>query len=500
MPSLEKGKGNRRVLSVGAVVLAVVVVVVVAIGVAIYGYTQRNVPEVYTEIDDHFKYGSIGSSDTDGVPYWVWRVLPSVFPEYLPDRPGNGYERVGLVYESGSHQRPIGTSYRERPIARVGFNCAACHVGTVRESPDAPAQILLGMPAHQFDLQSYLRFLFAAAGDERFNADTLLPAIQAANPNFSWLDSQIYRFVVIPQTKDALVQLAANFAWMDRRPPEGPGRVDTFNPYKVRFNLVSNTTEFDLLGADDTVGTADLPTLWNQRVREGLWLHWDGNNDSVDERNKSAALGAGGPESDEASLDLESLQRVADWIWDLPPPAEFPRDRINLARVEAGRSVYQAQCAQCHALDGPSVGQVAPIDELGTDPERLNSFTPALAEKMNTLGSGRAWQFSHFRKTDGYANMPLDGVWLRAPYLHNGSVPTLRDLLTPPNERPRVFIRGYDVYDFDNVGFVSTGPEAERTGFTFDTSLKGNGNQGHTYGTGLSPAEKDDLVEFLKTQ
>ena len=66
---------------------------------------------------------------------------------------------------------------------------------------------------------------------------------------------------------------------------------------------------------------------------------------------------------------------------------------------------------------------------------------------MNTIGEGKPWRFSHFRKTNGYANMPLDGLWLRAPYLHNGSVPTLRALLFP-EERPAVFYRGYDVYDW----------------------------------------------------
>jgi hypothetical protein len=95
--------------------------------------------------------------------------------------------------------------------------------------------------------------------------------------------------------------------------------------------------------------------------------------------------------------------------------------------------------------------------------------------------------------------MPLDGVWLRAPYLHNGSVPALRDLLNDPGERPKIFYRGYDVYDWVRVGFVSSGAEAERAGFRYDTALKGNGNQGHVYGTGLQPAEKDDLVEYLKT-
>jgi hypothetical protein len=140
------------------------------------------------------------------------------------------------------------------------------------------------------------------------------------------------------------------------------------------------------------------------------------------------------------------------------------------------------------------------VPQIGTDPERLDSFTADLAERMNTLGVGRPWRFSHFRKTDGYSNQPLDGIWLRAPYLHNGSVPTLRDLLNPPEERPATFYRGYEVYDFADLGFVFSGGEAERAGFRFDTGQRGNGNQGHVYGTGLSPAEKDDLLEYLKTR
>ena len=72
----------------------------------------------------------------------------------------------------------------------------------------------------------------------------------------------------------------------------------------------------------------------------------------------------------------------------------------------------------------------------------MNSFTSALSDRMNTLGTGRPWKFSHFRKTDGYAAMPLDGVWLR-------------------EQRPAVFWRAYNVYDYDDVGFVSSGPQAE---------------------------------------
>jgi hypothetical protein len=144
------------------------------------------------------------------------------------------------------------------------------------------------------------------------------------------------------------------------------------------------------------------------------------------------------------------------------------------------------------------VGQTTDIAEVGTDPERLRSFTPELVTQMHTIGTGRPWQFSHFRKTNGYAGMPLDGIWLRAPYLHNGSVPTLRALLFP-DERPARFYRAYNVYDWDAVGFVATGPEAEQQGVEFDTSLRGNGNGGHTYGGELSVQDREALLEYLKT-
>lgn len=474
------------------VVIGLALLVAVALGIA---WFRRDVPVTYADIVDQFKYGSIGSDVTPvtdpgglGVPYYIWLVLPKVFPEYLPqDRPGEGYEKLGFIFEPGQ-DRPIGLSRREKPVAIVGLNCAVCHIGTLRESPTSPRQIMLGAPAHQIDLQGYQRFLFAAGRDPRFTPDVLIPAMRAASPEFSWFDEVLYRFFIITTARDGLLRQAERSSWFDSRPDQGPGRVDTFNPYKVLLGID--------IAADTTVGTADLPSVWLQGPREGLWLHWDGNNDSVDERNKSAGIGAG---STPDSLDVPALDRIAAWIRDLQPPS-FPEARIDRSLAQRGRSVYEANCAVCHAFGAAQVGQVVPQAQVGTDPERVNSFTAELAQRMLTIGTGKPWQFKRFRKTDGYANMPLDGIWLRAPYLHNGSVPTLRDLLKPVDQRPKVFYRGYDVYDFTNLGWVSSGPEAERTGFRFDTSLKGNSNAGHTYGVNLSEADKDALIEYLKTE
>jgi hypothetical protein len=89
---------------------------------------------------------------------------------------------------------------------------------------------------------------------------------------------------------------------------------------------------------------------------------------------------------------------------------------------------------------------------------------------------------------------------LRAPYLHNGSVPTMRDLLDAPEARPKSFYKGNDVIDQKNLGFVaSVASEGGRRFEHFDTSAPGNGKQGHNYGTQLQAAEKDAIVEYMKT-
>ena len=114
------------------------------------------------------------------------------------------------------------------------------------------------------------------------------------------------------------------------------------------------------------------------------------------------------------------------------------------------------------------------------------------------------YRYKHYRKTHGYANSPLDGIWLRAPYLHNGSVPTLRDLLNPSPQRPETFYRGNNVYDPENVGFMSTEAvdAAGKPLFKFDTNIPGNRNFGHEgagYGTSLPETKKVALIEHLKT-
>ena len=98
-----------------------------------------------------------------------------------------------------------------------------------------------------------------------------------------------------------------------------------------------------------------------------------------------------------------------------------------------------------------------------------------------------------------YKARPLDGIWATAPYLHNGSVPTLYDLMLPARDRPARFDVGTREYDPVKVGYV-TSAGARGNGFTFDTRLRGNFNVGHDYRVGeLTEEQRWALVEYMKT-
>ena len=102
-----------------------------------------------------------------------------------------------------------------------------------------------------------------------------------------------------------------------------------------------------------------------------------------------------------------------------------------------------------------------------------------------------------FQSLQSYKGRALNGIWATAPYLHNGSVPTLYDLLLPAADRPKKFRVGSRELDVKKVGLKHG--ESEYDGFLFDTSQFTNSNAGHEYGTKLTDPQREDLVEYLKS-
>jgi Cytochrome c len=504
-------------------------------GVVFVGYDfVRDRPVVYEDVVEHFKYGSIGSEPGGSVlqpiggllpPYWVFVVLPKICPTV------SSYAEFGLIYEP-DHKTdsrpplPIGLSERRRlGTDMIGVNCALCHAGTVRISPEAPALVIPGLPPQQVDVQGLLRFLFDCVQSPEFTAKKVIAEIEKARGPVSYLERLADRLkyrILIPTIRGKVRDLSEKLGVLtsNRLPASGPGRLDTVNPGKaleVGWNLQA---QLDGERRSELIGTADFPSVWNLGARSEMRVHWDGNLGSVHEALISAALAVGAKPQ---TLDREAFDRVVKHLTDLAPPRYPDRGLDDRPIVTRGKALFDEHCAACH--EGQGLGQVTPIEELGTDPHRLNAFSPEFAPRLsvalNRNYAKSSFRFTTFRKTEGYVNVRLDGLWARAPYLHNGSVPTLRDLLQPEECRPRLFYRGSDLYDRQNLGFVSHSvadsrcqrprawqrekdePPPPETGrpplFRFDTRLPGNWNVGHRFGIDLNHEAQDDLLEFLKT-
>jgi hypothetical protein len=449
----------------------------------------------HTAEDMRFMYGSIGGERNAGIPYWIVYVLPRVFPDKLPG-PG-AYASFGLSWEQG-HELPIGFTTRTIGFRRVAQNCAACHTASYRTKPDENPTFIPTGPAHTFNLEAFFRFTVDCAKDPRFNADTLMAAIDQVKPKgFSWIDEQIYRYALIPLTRRALLEQEKRLAWIyihgsPQWPEWGRGRDDAMN--LTKYFLTTSPL-------DATLGPTDMPSVWNLKKYKshgGTRMNlagdsWDANSVIID-----SALGLlrAQPPSNEKFLD--QVHWINHYLDEYQAPKfPFPVDPVKAA---AGKAVFDANCASCHWSE--RTGTVVPVDEVGTDRERLLSWNKGAAIRANETVKAFGIDRRGLVEADptGYVSSFLDGIWLRAPYLHNGSVPTLRDLLNPAAQRPRFFYRGYDLYDPENVGFVTEGDEAKRAGTPYDVSWRSNGNQGHEFGVNLPQPDKNALIEYLKTQ
>jgi len=481
--------------------------------------------EITGDPRENFLYGSIGAESNAGIPYWIISVLPRIFPEYLPG-PG-GYASLGLPWEEGK-EFPAGFSKKTVIIPRVGFNCALCHSTQYRTSPEAKPVVVAAGGSNTADIQGLLDFFTKAANDPRFNARTILTEVDASYP-LRWYERILYRFVLIPLTRSRLAQQGQQFAWTASRPRWGPGRDAPMN--LTKFNFLN-------MPADASVDHTDFPAIWHLAVREQAGRTYDGkppgphtmlmNLDGATTSFRSvlidSALGLGATNS---PFFQRRIPELLDWLRQVRPPA-YPLP-IDQEKAALGKTVFEAQCASCHAPDRDNrLGTVVPIEEINTDRARLDAWrTTDAATLANQKVASLGIQRSPMITTNGYIAVQLDGIWLRGPYLHNGSVPSIRALLAPAEARPRAFCRGYDVLDPENLGFVSDGridPRCDELGppatpspwdrpgapgrsnewprpriWKYYVSETGNDNTGHEYGTTLSTEDKDALIEYLKT-
>ncbi|MCU0714832.1 MAG: c-type cytochrome [Pirellula sp.] len=188
-----------------------------------------------------------------------------------------------------------------------------------------------------------------------------------------------------------------------------------------------------------------------------------------------------------------------------PPKYPLP---IDSAKSERGKKVFNNNCASCHGTYGDGTefpNTYVDIEDIKTDRVRFDALTPAHRAHYGASWFADMGEQETLSQVDGYVAPPLDGIWASAPYLHNGSVPTLWHLLNP-EERPIVWRRTSLAPDTQRVGFqvdvldkVPNRLNSYDKKLYFDTRATGKSSSGHDYPARLNNEEKQDLLEYLKT-
>jgi hypothetical protein len=208
------------------------------------------------------------------------------------------------------------------------------------------------------------------------------------------------------------------------------------------------------------------------------------------------------------------VEDVLEFIASYRPPP-FP-GTLDPARAQRGSATFAARCEGCHgsyARDARGMrlvsfpNRLVAQDEMGSDPARWNAVSEAGVRAIGKLAVGGKL---NAKRTGGYVAPILSGLWMTAPYLHNGSVPTLWHLMRPET-RPAKFMVGGHKLDYARVGIAvetaADGVMRYPVGYVpwsdpgvHDTTQPGKSNAGHEKEfAGLDDAQKDDLAEYLKT-
>ena len=250
----------------------------------------------------------------------------------------------------------------------------------------------------------------------------------------------------------------------------------------------------------------DVPAWWLLGKKETMY--YDGRTEASSVRtNMQFMLG---------EKTLAQFQQLEPTFRDIreyfvsmkPPKYPFP---IDQGRAEKGKEVFAKSCTKCHGSYGADAdypNRIVDLKTIGTDPARATGLSNRFVAHYNSTWFGEEGKVAE--KLVGYQAPPLDGVWATAPYLHNGSVPTLAALLDS-STRPKRFYRppstGFENYDAEAVGWKHEAPDdgatpsgaPDKARSLFDSSRFGLGNGGHTFGDSLSGDDRRDLIEYLKT-
>jgi hypothetical protein len=255
-----------------------------------------------------------------------------------------------------------------------------------------------------------------------------------------------------------------------------------------------------LIDLPDAVVPTDVPAWWLLKKKNAMFYNGFGRGDFSKFLMLSNILTVS--DTNEAREVYSHFGDVLAYIRSLQPPP-YPKT-VNKDLAEKGKKIFNNTCSGCHGTYGaegayPNLLIAGP--EIKTDSLLFMSNQQAkpFVEWFNTSWFAQEPNAARLVPGNGYVAPPLDGVWITAPYLHNGSVPTIEAVLNS-RLRPTYWTRNFDKpeYDYEHLGWKYQVLEQADGRNAYNTTLPGYGNYGHYFGDKLSDEERKSVIEYLK--
>jgi len=252
---------------------------------------------------------------------------------------------------------------------------------------------------------------------------------------------------------------------------------------------------------NEDVIPSDVPAWWLLKKKNAMFYNGFGRGDFGRFLMASNLLTV---KDTSESREVDShFNDVLAYLNTIQPP-KYPKE-INRELAYQGRSLYISNCAKCHGKYGDQSeypNLLIPASLIQTDSFlfKTNYQNPEFVNWFNNSWFASGDHPARLEPYTGYIAPPLDGIWITAPYLHNGSVPNLDGVLNS-KARPVYWTRDFVTpkYDYEKIGWQYVEKQQPGGSEVYNTTLKGYGNYGHAFGDKLTDQERQALIEYLKT-
>ena len=253
-----------------------------------------------------------------------------------------------------------------------------------------------------------------------------------------------------------------------------------------------------LMQLPEQVIPSDVPAWWLLKKKHAMFYNGFGRGDFGRFLMASNLLTVNDT-SESREVDSH-FNDVLAYIYSLEPP-KYPKP-VNKSLVKQGGELYIQYCSKCHGSKEDYPNLLIPESVIRTDSFlfKNNYQNPQFVAWFNSSWFSQGEHPARLEPFNGYIAPPLDGIWITAPYLHNGSVPTLEGVLNS-KVRPKYWSRNFDnpQYDDDLAGWKFVQYDTLPAGNIYNTTIPGYGNYGHNFGDRLSERERRAVIEYLKT-